>query len=382
MAKIFKNAVKNLKTNQKIRRSGGIIGIPFSPNYNKLNSVVPGIQRSRYYIVTANSKVGKSQIADDLFVYSPLEYVIENSPENIDLKIFYFSLEMSKEMKIATMMANKLYKDYGISISVEMLQSQFKEYVLEDHVLEKIEAMEEYFEKMENIVEFVDDIKNPYGIYKYVRDYLNKNGEFTKKTVKWEKPDGTFEEKEVRDEYVPNNKGQFVIVLVDHVSLLKPEKGQQGIRDAIGKWSSDHCLELRDKYKCAVVNVQQQAADSEKKQYTFKGDSIVDKVKPTPDGLGENKTTQRDCDLMLGLFAPHRYGIDTYNGYQILNSETALRDNYRELIIMLNRRGISNASIDLFFNGACNLFKELPKPDHKDMNIVKEVVSKLRNPKK
>lgn len=67
---------------------------------------------------------------------------------------------------------------------------------------------------------------------------------------------------------------------------------------------------------------------------------------------------------MLGLFNPYKYGFGTYKanadcpGYNL----ERLQDNHRELLILLNRNGISSASIDLFFNGACSYFAELPKP--------------------
>jgi hypothetical protein len=61
---------------------------------------------------------------------------------------------------------------------------------------------------------------------------------------------------------------------------------------------------------------------------------------------------------MIGLFAPARYKIKSHNSYDI----TKLNDNYRELSIILNRKGISNATVDLYFNGACNFFRELEDP--------------------
>jgi hypothetical protein len=63
---------------------------------------------------------------------------------------------------------------------------------------------------------------------------------------------------------------------------------------------------------------------------------------------------------MLGLFTPYRYNFETYMGYNLLR----LKDNFRELAIILNRDGISNASIPLFFNGASNYFSELPLPEN------------------
>ena len=35
-------------------------------------------------------------------------------------------------------------------------------------------------------------------------------------------------------------------------------------------------------------------------------------------------------------------------------------DGYRELFIHANRDGVSNVGLDLYFNGACNFFEELP----------------------
>lgn len=67
---------------------------------------------------------------------------------------------------------------------------------------------------------------------------------------------------------------------------------------------------------------------------------------------------------MLGLFNPYKYGFTSYKsngdtGYDL----SRLMDNHRELLILLNRDGISSASIDLIFNGACSYFQELPRPE-------------------
>jgi len=60
---------------------------------------------------------------------------------------------------------------------------------------------------------------------------------------------------------------------------------------------------------------------------------------------------------MLGLFWPHRYNIEKYNDWDL----SRIGKYHRELSILLNRNGTSNASIDLYMNGASNYFKELPK---------------------
>ena len=94
----------------------------------------------------------------------------------------------------------------------------------------------------------------------------------------------------------------------------------------------------------------------EKQEYTFSGNSIIDKLRPSADGLGDCKLVGRDVNLMIGLFAPARYKIEDYEGYDI----TRLGDHYRELLILFNRDGGGFCSDHLLFHGAVNFFKELP----------------------
>ena len=117
--------------------------------------------------------------------------------------------------------------------------------------------------------------------------------------------------------------------------------------ETMSKFSHEYCLSMRDRWQYHVVNIQQQAMEQEKQQFTFKGESIIDKLRPSADGLGDCKLTGRDVNYMFGLFAPDRYKqITEYQGYDI----NKLRDNYRELSIILNREGSGFINIDLFFN--------------------------------
>lgn len=70
----------------------------------------------------------------------------------------------------------------------------------------------------------------------------------------------------------------------------------------------------------------------------------------------KTKLTQRDCDIALGLFAPERFELDNYKGYDIVK----LQDHFRSLKILKYRNGIANVRIGLFFDGATSSFEELP----------------------
>ena len=104
----------------------------------------------------------KTQIADWLFLYNTIRQVIDNNL-NIRLKIFYFTLEMSKEEKMLSAFSNILYLKEGIRISPKDLKSTKADTVLSEEVLEIIAKYKDYFDKIEEIVEFVDDVRNPTG---------------------------------------------------------------------------------------------------------------------------------------------------------------------------------------------------------------------------
>jgi hypothetical protein len=347
---IYNRVKATLKQNKQNRLEGKLNCIPWS--FKRLTRALPGVQKKRYVGVTANSKVGKSQITDYLFVLEPFEFIMNNLDTNVKLKIFYFSLEISKEEKLMTFLSYKIYKDTGRVIDPLKLQSVFNDYILDNEVEALLDKYDEWFTKFEQTVEIIDSTRNPYGIYSTVRDYMLTNGKLHKKKIMIDNV-----EVEVEDYYEPNNPDEYVIVICDHISLLTPEKGED-LRTAMGRFSSNYCMKLRDRFGCCVVNVHQQSASSEELFFTTKGDIVIDKLKPSASDLGDNKTVSRDYDLLLGLFAPARYKIKSYNQYDI----TKFNDNYRELSIIFNRKGVGNASVDLFFNGACNYFQELPEP--------------------
>ena len=98
--------------------------------------------------------------------------------------------------------------------------------------------------------------------------------------------------------------------------------------------------------------------------------------RPTLDGLGDNKTTQRDFNVIMGLYSPFRYGVPNYFNYDV----TFFKDNIRFLEILGGREGGAGTICPLYFDGAVNFFKELPKP-HDEENL-RRVYRKIENIRK
>ena len=110
---------------------------------------------------------------------------------------------------------------------------------------------------------------------------------------------------------------------------------------------------LRNRYGFSPVVIQQQSADSENNE-AFK----LGRIRPTTYALGDSKYTSHDANVVLGLFAPFRFGLTDCFDYDIKK----LRDNIRFCEVLTNRDGELGGMIPLFFDGAVCDFRELPPP--------------------
>ncbi len=381
----FRKIYEEIAVNKQNHEEGYFNCIPFM-GMERLERYLPGIEQDTYYLLTASSGVGKSKLSRALFMHHPYQYLKQNPESGIKLTVKYFSLEESKRKVILSEISKYLHTKYNIVISIKQLQSRGRFNTITNDVLEKIEEAEEYVEDFLETVEIIDSIRNPTGIYKHMRNYAMEVGNY------YDINHRPFTEEEKRQVssgegdayrrisyYKKDHPKHYVIVLVDHISLLDTEtiEGQRLTQwQTIGKWSSDYCLRLRDKFGFIPVNVQQQASAKEQVEYNYKGNSIEEKLEPSLEGLGDNKTTQRDANVVLGLFAPDRYNIEEHNGYDV----SRFRDRYRSLSILKDRDGIANKKLPLFFDGAVDFFKELPPPDDfEGMRRVHEYLQQLNS---
>ena len=103
---LFDRVFETIKQRRERILSGGINCIPFG--LPRFEEVFPGIESKTLTYITANTKIGKSKLADFLYVYKPLFYAMKH-PEQLRIKIMYFTWEMSIEEKI--------FKFYELSFS-------------------------------------------------------------------------------------------------------------------------------------------------------------------------------------------------------------------------------------------------------------------------
>jgi hypothetical protein len=366
---IYDRVLHSIKENKRVKESGGIIAIPWSKQFPRLSKVLPGVRKGQYTIISSGTKESKTQLTDSLFIYQPLDWLLDNPKVDIDYKVLYFSLELSKDMKILQAICYRLYTKYNILINPDHLQSVFEGYTVEEEILSILDSDEfkEWMVFFESKVEIIDSVRHPSGISIRVEEYAKENGiSHYKEVDDWENPG---KKRKAFDYYEPNNPEQIVVPIVDHASLMS-ERGKS-VYECIKSLSSDYFIKFKNRYGYSPVLVQQQSSDSTKQQFTNRGDTVLDKVRPDREGLANCKDTAQDATLMLGIFSPYKYKEEEYEGWDL----TRIRDYHREISIMLNRSGKANATVQAYFNGAINLFKELPR---EPINDVYQFVDKLR----
>lgn len=359
----FESIYNKIKTNLQNHQKGYFNCIPFI-GLERLEKYLPGIEQATNYILTAATGVGKSKLARFLFIHNPIMFIENNLNSDIDLDILYFSLEESIEKVILSEVSKYLYTKYGLSLSVKELSSVGRYNTIDNDILDKIKESETYVKNFLSKVQIIDNIRNATGIYKKVRDFALTVGTY------YDKNNIPLNKEEIQhvlnssDEtyqkiayYKTHNPKHYVIIIIDHLSLLQPELNED-LRLTMSKMSNRYGLRFRDKFGFTTVFVQQQAMSKEAVEVNFQGKTIEEKLEPSIDGLGDNKAVGRDVNVILGLFAPERYKIPSHNGYNIKK----LKDNYRSLNILKDRDGVSNKKLPLFFNGATGYFKELPLP--------------------
>jgi hypothetical protein len=340
--------------------SGGYNSIPFG--FKRMQQYVPGVQKPNYVILTANSGIGKTKAAKNMFVFRPYEFLQRVKNSGIKLSVLYFLLEEPDESWMQSYICYKLYKETGRRISIKELRSQLKPEdptaVIDQDVLDRVNAMAPDLKEFEKTVHLIRGVDKPYSIFKYCTDFMEGHdiGDWEMGPQRiWSPTEKKMITKIGKDRFQLVHPNHYVLIVIDHIGLVHPEKGQT-LWDAIHILSSRYMVNLRNIYGASILVLQQQAGEKEKQQYTYKGTSIESKLEPSLDGLGDCKVTHRDADEVFGLFAPDRYEISEHRGYDI----SLLRDNYRSFSFLKSRDGEANLRQGLYFDGAVNYLAELP----------------------
>jgi len=317
-------------------------GLPMG--FDRLVSYIPGIQQGTYYLIGGETGSGKTAFTDDAFLFNPYDWYKSNPNSGIDLRIFYWSLEIDKNIKITKAICRKIYMEYGFLTDVNFVLSRGKHRISQE-VYELVKSTKQYFCEMEDVLTVFDGAQNPTGINKYMFQFAKDNGDIIYKRERSGK-----EILNIFDKYIPHNPDQYILIIIDHIALMKKERGF-GTKDNIDKMS-EYLIPLRNNFKFIPVVVQQ-LSRSISTTDRFK----LDRVEPQLSDFKDTGNTQQDANIIMALFSPRKYEIPNFRGYDVQK----LKDRFRSLSVLKNRDGASDIRIGLQFVGEVGHFQEIPK---------------------
>ena len=356
---LIQRVLSNAKERREKILSGKVNCIP-SP-FKTFRYDFPGVELGTYYLVSGGAKSSKSKITNFLFLFNSILYAY-NHPDLVRLKVFYALLEEKAENITGKFICYLLYilSDRKIRIDIKTFKSVDEDRILSPEILQLLGTLEyqsilKFFE--EHVV-FIPD-RNPTGVYHTLEKYAEANG-----TIHRKKVEGY--EKEIFDYYEPNDPDEYVLCIIDHISLISCERGMD-LRNSIKKLS-EYLKIVRNKYNYIPVVVQQQNSESLSLE-AFK----ANKIRPTQKGLADSQDPGKDCDVMLGITSPFSWELKEYLKYDI----TKLRGYSKFLEIVLGRDGESNAILGMYFDGATGYYAPLPQYDNiPELNKVYQLIQR------
>jgi hypothetical protein len=384
--------IVNRLTKFKDEKERGIYhGIPLWESFPTLGEVVGTIDKGQVVLNAAASGVGKSMITRFKDIIAAWLFVKRHPELEIDLKFVIFLLEDETTRFEDYITSILLYLKFNLEISPKNLRSSFKAPLSQD-ILNKIILLQPAIDDLLSRCTIEDSTYNSYGIYKkcrmlseewgnhYYIDMIEGNNTLHKseynnlKVLPKEYEDVSLVELKNKfglkaleyqnfykySHYIANNEKEHVIVVVDNINCLVPDKWEDGLKGSMDKFMYHYArTNMAKHWKWSIIAVQQNVGGAEEQSFTNRGDNIIEKLIPSLDKLGDSKLTQRACHLIYGLFDPYRYGINSYMGYNV----SKFKNKIRFLFILKNNDGECNKVIPLYFAGGASYFEELPLPD-------------------
>jgi len=334
-------------------RQGKNIGLRNGLVY--INNFLNGTHKARYYLIGADSGVGKTTLADFMFV---LQAYKSAKALGRKLKIFYCSFEIGKADKIARWTSYYVFQKYKIRLPSDYILGRIEGCLLSDaHAKMVKEAYSLIKEMFDECVTFIDLLLGPTNIFNsIVEGHFEKRGKILRD-----------EHKNITG-FVADDPEYMTMLMVDHLALTE-EENNEGPKRTMDKLSRKAVI-LRNIFQCTAVFVQQFSTDmlaANRAMHTKKGD--IASIAPTRLDFGDSKATFRDADVIIGAVCPGR-DLKVCMGYDL--SPGALGTAMILAYIMKNRYGKANKVIPLFMDGVTGIFADLPPRNENDNSWYEE----------
>lgn len=309
----------------------------------RINTFIFGIQRKCILLLGGQSGTFKTTLADFIIINA----LLDAEKKGIVLNLHYYSFEIDELTKYANWLSNISYLKYGKSISPETIKG-LGDFRLTSDEQEIIDDCIIDLDKIWRKIKWTFRPTNPTGVYMDLWKFMESKGTF-------EHEDYTDSEGKIKkkiSKYIPNDPDEYNLVAMDHLFLLRKERGFTP-KDVIDKMS-EYFVELRNIFGMSFLIIQQfnQSISSVDRQ-KFKGVNLS----PVQGDFRDSTNPYQDADVVLGIMNPAKLDMDECMGYDLKKI-----DNMIMLKIIKNRLSQDNIAIALQANPKAGNFKELPYP--------------------
>lgn len=339
-----------------------------------------GIHQATYTLIGADSGVGKSSLANYVYVLEAYNQALITGKR---FKIFYYSFEISEEVLIMKWLTYVVKVQHDVDLHVDYIQGRIKGMELSDEHNEMVDEALDYVHQMLKIITIFDTPRNPTAIFHQMIDYAEESGkvERTEQVDKKRKDkDGKPKKTTYITGFTPNDPEEIVEIIIDHVALSTPEQGMN-IKETIDLLSK-YMVFGRNRFGYSPLLIQQFNSEMQSvERRKFKAAALA----PQRMDFGDSKYTYRDADIVIGMINPSFFDISEFYGYSILPGGKEghmyyLGEFFVMAFIMKNRYGMTNVPIPMLMHGMCGTFYDLPNPDANfELEEIGEYTLKLRD---
>jgi replicative DNA helicase len=343
-----KNDIRNAvdSTYQIIRDGQKGLKPYISTQLAKLDDTIYGIKQGTTYLIGGDTGTGKSSLCRGTFIHGPYEqYLQTNDESKLDVLFVDYSLEISKQLNMATAMSRKIFLDTGKVLPVGKLMGWTPDKLTPEE-LQIVENYKPYFEAFSKKLIVIDDDVSATQFHDALFDIAKSVGKF-KTEGRWITDCG---------EYTPNNPNLVVIVLFDTLNLAELEQRYSTIKAAIDRISKTG-IKFRNKCNFVLVEVQQFNSDINSTERNRFG-----QLSPTLKDFMDSSGPTKDATIVMGMYCPARYFKEDqplFKKYDI----SKLKNWFVSIHILKNRYGASMRYVPCKFDGAVGVFTQLPEPD-------------------
>lgn len=328
------------------------LSIGFANGLERINKFLYGTHRARYYLIGADSGVGKTTLCDFMYVIS---LWMDAKLKGIPIRIVYLSFEISSEQKIARWISLFIKFLYEKDIPADYIMGRIAGLLINDQDEQMIRHAKQYVDTFLQDCELIDGAAHPTWILNHMIKMYEGDKDAGIKglgTVIRDKPKNKKDPGFIRG-FIPHDPRLMTVLVCDHVALAHPEAHATTLKAIIDKLSN-YAVMLRNTFGTTIVFLQQFATDlMSTHRSNKKGDAVI---APQRLDFGDSKYTYRDADVVMGLVAPMMFDHENYKKYDI----TELQQYFLACHLMKNRYGPAGWMIPLFINPIAGTFKELP----------------------